>query len=349
MNTERFDLAVIGAGPCGLGAGIAAKRAGLTAVLIEKGCVVSSISGYPTHMTFFSTPARLEIGNVPFVIVGDKPTRREALRYYQRLAREFELDVRQYQTVVSAGGEKGAFDVHAVAANGGEYVYRAKNIVVATGYFDSPNMLGIPGENLPKVMHRYNEGHAFYDMDCIVVGGGNSAVDAAIELAHWGARVTIVHFGPDLDPNVKPWVRPDIDARIKAGQVGVRYNSRLAEVRPATALIENTGTGAIDEIPNDFVLAMTGYTPNGVLLRSLGVEFDPETGKPIHNTATMETNVPGVFIAGVLSAGNNANKVFIENGRDHGFQIVAHLSPDLSPDLSPALSPDQRSDCRISW
>lgn len=323
---DILDLAVIGAGPCGLGAGIAAKRAGLSAVLIEKGCVVSSISGYPTHMTFFSTPARLEIGDVPFVIVGDKPTRREALRYYQRLARQFELDVRQYETVVAAGGKKNAFDVSAVAADGGEHTYRAKNIVVATGYFDSPNMLGIPGENLAKVMHSYREGHVFYDTDCVVVGGGNSAVDATIELAHWGARVTIVHFGPDLDPNVKPWVRPDIDARIKSGQVQARYTSRLAEVTPATAIIENIDTGQTREIRNDFVLAMTGYTPNGVLLRSLGVEFDPETGKPIHDPATMETNVAGVFIAGVLSAGNNANKVFIENGRDHGFQIVESLT-----------------------
>ena len=324
-HNEVADLAIIGAGPCGLGAGIAAKRAGLSALLIEKGCVVSSISGYPTHMTFFSTPARLEIGSVPFVIVGDKPTRREALRYYQRLAREFELDVRQYQTVVDVTGSKGVFDVRAVAQKGGEHVYRAKNVVVATGYFDSPNMLAIPGEDLPKVMHSYREGHVFYDTDCVVVGGGNSAVDAAIELAHWGARVTIVHFGPDLDPNVKPWVRPDIDGRIKTGQVKVRFTCRLAEARPASVLIENLQTGAVDEIPNDFVLAMTGYTPNGVLLRSLGVEFDSETGKPVHDPETMETNVPGVFIAGVLSAGNNANKVFIENGRDHGFQIVASL------------------------
>lgn len=321
-----FDLIVVGAGPCGLGAGIAAKRAGKSAVLIEKGCVVSSISGYPTHMTFFSTPARLEIGGVPFVVVGDKPTRREAIRYYQRLAKQFDLDVRQYQTVVSAGGARGAFEVHAVAADGAEHIYRGKNLVIATGYFDSPNMLGIPGENLPKVMHTYREGHVFYDTDCIVVGGGNSAVDAAIELAHWGARVTIVHFGPELDPNVKPWVRPDIDGRIRNGQVQAYFSSRLAEARPGSAIIEHLETGSRAEIPNDFVLAMTGYTPNGVLLRSLGVEFDAETGKPIHNPETMETNVPGVFIAGVLSAGNNANKVFIENGRDHGFQIVASLA-----------------------
>jgi thioredoxin reductase (NADPH) len=320
------DLAIIGAGPCGLGAGIAARRAGLSAVLIEKGCVASSISRYPTHMTFFSTPGRLEIGGVPFIIVGDKPTRREALRYYQRLARQSELDVRQYQKVTAVDGEKGAFEITAVSANGGEHIYRARNVVVATGYFDSPNLLGIPGENLDKVLHNYREAHVFYDTDCVVVGGGNSAVDAAIELAHWGARVSIVHFGPELDPNVKPWVRPDIDGRIRNGQVIPYFDSRLIEVGTSTARIENTRTGEITEIPNDFVLAMTGYTPDGVLLRSMGVAFDDATGKPIHNPDTMETNVPGVFIAGVLSAGNNANKVFIENGRDHGFQIVRSLT-----------------------
>jgi thioredoxin reductase (NADPH) len=321
-----FDIAVIGAGPCGLGAGIAAKRAGLSAILLEKGCVVSSISGYPTHMTFFSTPARLEIGGVPFIIVGDKPTRREAIRYYQRLARQFQLDVRQYHTVVSAEGVRDSFEIRAVSPDGAEHVYAARNIVVATGYFDSPNMLGIPGENLDKVMHNYREGHVFYDTDCVVVGGGNSAVDAAIELAHWGARVSIVHFAPELDPNVKPWVRPDIDGRIRSGQVQAFFNSRLTEVRPGSVLIENHESGRIDEVRNDFVLAMTGYTPRGVLLRSLGVAFDDETGKPIHNPETMETNVRGVFIAGVLSAGNNANKVFIENGRDHGFQIVDSIT-----------------------
>lgn len=319
------DLIVIGAGPCGLGAGIAARRAGLDAVLVEKGCVAASISGYPTHMTFFSTPERLEIGGVPFVVVGDKPTRREALRYYQRLAIQFDLDVRQYETVTSAEKSAGGFRVTASAASGEERFYDGRNIVVATGYFDSPNMLGIPGEDLPKVAHTYREGHVFFDTDCVVVGGGNSAVDAAIELAHWGARVTIVHFGPELDPNVKPWVRPDIEARLRSGQVRAFFESRLAEVTRTSAVIQNVTDGSRTEIPNDFVLAMTGYTPQGRLLRSLGVEFDPETGKPRHDPATMETNVRSVFIAGVLSAGNNANKVFIENGRDHGDMIVRSL------------------------
>ncbi|MGH7446015.1 MAG: NAD(P)-binding domain-containing protein, partial [Longimicrobiales bacterium] len=183
-------------------------------------------------------------------------------------------------------------------------------------------LLNIPGEHLSKVSHRYREGHAYYDQDVVVVGGGNSAVDAALELHHWGARVTIVHFEESLDPNVKPWVRPDIEARLRNGDISARFNSRLAEIRPETVRVKNDATGIIDEIPNDWVLAMTGYMPDGTLLKALGVEYDAGTGIPHHDPATMETNVPGVFIAGVLSAGYNANKVFIENGRGHGDLIV---------------------------
>jgi thioredoxin reductase (NADPH) len=317
-----LELAVIGAGPCGLAAGIAARRAGISCVLFDRGCVVSSISGYPTHMTFFSTADRLEIGGIPFVVVGERPTRREAIRYYQRLTREFDLDVRQYEEIRDVQRDGDAFALSSVTATGAAYQYRARNIVVATGYFDSPNMLGVPGEDLPKVGHTYTEGHVFFQQDCVVVGGGNSAVDAALELYRWGARVTIVHFGDALDPNVKPWVRPDIDARIRNGEIMARFSSRVLEIRPATVLLHDEATGRTHEIANDWVLAMTGYMPNGVLLRSLGVRFDPVSGIPAHDPATMRTNVPGVFIAGVLSAGFNANKVFIENGRGHGERIV---------------------------
>jgi len=324
---DLCDLAVVGAGPCGLAAGIAARRAGLSCILFDEGCVVSSISRYPTWMTFFSTAERLEIGGVPFVVAGDKPTRREALRYYQRLAREYALDVHQYETVRSVDAGGGQFLVRTSPHTGGERQYRCRNVVIATGYFDSPNLLGIPGEELPKVAHGYHEGHVYYDQDVLIVGGGNSAVDAALELYHWGARVTIVHFLPELDPNVKPWVRPDIEARLREGSIAARLHSRLVQIRPDSALVENLATGECEELPNDWVLAMTGYTPDGVLLRSLGVEFDPDTGIPSHDPATMQTNVPGVFIAGVLSAGFNANKVFIENGRDHGALIVGALDP----------------------
>lgn len=324
--SEPFDLAVVGAGPCGIAAGIAAHRAGMRCVLFDRSCVVASIAGYPTWMTFFSTADRLEIGGVPFIVAGDKPTRREALRYYQRLAREFSLDVRQYESVAAVVRRDAAFELDTRTLPGIAHRYTARNVVIATGYFDSPNMLHIPGEELPKVAHRYREGHAYYDQDVLVVGGGNSAVDAALELHHWGARVTIVHFAAALDPNVKPWVRPDIEARLREGAIGARFGSRLIEVRAATALVRNDATGAVEEIPNDWVLAMTGYTPDGTLLRALGVEFDPVTGIPHHDPESMETNVPGVFIAGVLSAGFNANKVFIENGRGHGELIVRRVA-----------------------
>lgn len=323
---EQSDLAVIGAGPCGLAAGIAAQRAGLSCILFDAGCVAAAISQYPVWMTFFSTADRLEIGGVPFVVAGDKPTRREALRYYQRLAREYRLDVHQYESVQAARGARDEFMVQTRTHVGEEREYHCRNLVVATGYFDSPNLLGVPGEQLPSVRHGYREAHVFYDQDVLIVGGGNSAVDAALELHRWGARVTIVHFLPALDPNVKPWVRPEIEARLLDGSIAARFEARLVEVRPGSAIVQHSTAGALEELPIDWVLAMTGYTPDGRLLRSLGVRFDSETGIPHHDPDTMETNVPGVFIAGVLAAGYNANKVFIENGRDHGGRIVAAIS-----------------------
>jgi thioredoxin reductase (NADPH) len=294
-------------------------------VLFDRGCVVSSIAQYPTWMTFFSTADRLELGGVPFIVAGDKPTRREALRYYQRLARDFRLAVRQYEEVLAIHRGEGAFTVVTRKVTGEAGEYRARNVVVASGYFDSPNLLGVPGEELPKVAHSYREGHEFYDQDCIVVGGGNSAVDAALELHRWGARVTIVHFAAALDPNVKPWVRPDIEARLREGDISARFSSRVVEIRADVVAVRNDVTGAVEEIGNDWVLAMTGYTPDGRLLRSVGVHFDDTTGIPSHDPDTMETNVPGVFIAGVLTAGFDANKVFIENGRGHGERIVNSL------------------------
>lgn len=318
-------IAVVGAGPCGLAVGIAARRAGVSCRLFERGCVASSISRYPTHMTFFSTADRLEIGGVPFVVVGNKPTRREALRYYQRLAREFELDVHQYEEVTGVAADGGGFLVSTRTAAGAAHEYRAGGVVVASGYFDSPNLLGVAGEDLPKVAHNYREAHVYYDQRVVVVGGGNSAVDAALELHHWGAHVTIVHFADGLDPNVKPWVRPDAEARLREGSIDARFGSCLREIRPGSVVVERVDGGGAEELGNDWVLAMTGYTPDGALLRSLGVEFHPDTGIPRHDPATMETNVPGVYIAGVLSAGFDANKVFIENGRGHGERIVGSL------------------------
>jgi thioredoxin reductase (NADPH) len=326
MKAETVEIAVVGGGPCGLGVGAAARQKGFGCTIIEKSCVVSSISGYPTFMTFFSTADRLEIADVPFVIVGDKPTRREALRYYQRLVRHFDLDVRQYEEVRSVERTGERFLLRTVRAGGVEHAYEAANVVIATGYFDSPNLLGVPGEELPKVGHTYREAHPYFQQDVVVVGGGNSAVDAALELHRWGARVTIVHFLESLDPNVKPWVQPEIAARIRDGDIAARFGARIAEIGHDRVRIRHDATGTVEELPNDWVLAMTGYMPRRDLLASLGVEFDAVTGIPVHDPATMETHVPGVFIAGVITAGNNANKVFIENGREHGGRIVARVA-----------------------
>jgi thioredoxin reductase (NADPH) len=298
----------------------------VSCLLIDKGCVAASIARYPTFMTFFSTAERLEIGGVPFIAAGEKPTRREALRYYQRLVRHFGIEVRQYEDVTAAERAQHGFTVTSHVDDGAMHVRAARNVVVATGYFDHPNLLGVPGEDLPKVQHNYREGQAFFQQDVAIVGGGNSAVDAALELARWDARVTLVHFGPDLDPNIKPWVRPDIEARIRAGAIAVRWRSRVEEIRAGSIVIRNDDTGALEELRNDFVLAMTGYTPDPHLLRALGVGIAADTGIPHHDPLTMETDVPGVFIAGVIAAGNDANKVFIENGRDHGEKIVGRLT-----------------------
>lgn len=320
-----IDIAVVGAGPCGLGVGAAAREADLSCTIFDKSCVVSSIAGYPTFMTFFSTAERLEIAGVPFVIVGDKPTRREALRYYQRVVQEFDLDIRQYERIVSVERKADGFELKSVRMSGAQHTYAARNVVIATGYFDSPVMLGIPGEELPKVAHAYKEGHQYFNQNVIVVGGGNSSVDAALELHRWGAHVTMVYFAEGLDPNIKPWVLPDIAARIRDGDIAARWRSRITEIRPETVVVRSDVTGAEEEIANDWVLAMTGYMPSRELLLSLDVDFDPETGIPVHDPETMQTNVPGVFIAGVITAGNNANKVFIENGREHGPRIAAAL------------------------
>jgi bacillithiol disulfide reductase len=322
---DRSDIAVIGAGPCGIGVGIAALRGGLACTLFDKGSVASSIGHYPVYMTFFSTAERLEIGDVPFTAAGDKPTRREAIRYYQRLVRHFDLDVRQFRTVERITGSQGCFIIETRSLAGVPATHESANLVIATGYFDHPNRLGVPGEDLPHVHHGYREGYTYFRQRVVVVGGGNSAVDAALELHRWDARVTIVHFEAGLDKGVKPWVLPDITARLRDGDIHAVFRSRIIRVTPSAVTLRDDDSGATLELETDHVLLMTGYTPDPALLRSLGVTFDEQTGKPHHDPATMQTNVPGVFIAGVVAAGNNANKVFIENGRHHGHLIVESL------------------------
>jgi thioredoxin reductase (NADPH) len=317
---KDIPIAVVGGGPCGIGVGVAARLADLDCVIFEKSSVVSAITNYPTHMTFFSTAEKLELGGVPFTSIGDKPTRREALKYYQRIVSHFRLDLHQYERVDTVHRSGTGFVLNTVRHDGTPAEYRAANVVIATGYLDTPCLLGISGEHLPKVTHYYREGSPYFAQDCVVIGAGNSAVDAALDLYRWGARVTLVHFADVLDPGVKPWILPDIMNRIKDNSIAVRWKSRVLEIRPASVLIASAS--GLEELKNDWVFAMTGYRPDPRLLRSLGVEISVETGIPCYDPATMQTNQPGVYVAGVIAAGFNANKIFIENGREHGGSIV---------------------------
>jgi len=321
---ERLDAVIIGAGPCGLAAAIAFKRAGLRAVVIDRSCVVSGIAGYPTYITFFSTPERLAIGGVPFIVATEKPTRRDALAYYRAVTTLFDLDVRQYENVERIRRCDDSFAVESRTRHGELRETRARAVVIATGYFGHPNRLDVPGEDLPHVTHLFTEGHWAFRQDVVVVGGGNSAVEAALDLYRSGARATIVHFLPQLDHNIKPWVLPDITNRIKDGSIGARLSSRVREITPEHVVLETPN--GVDRVRADHVYLMVGYQPNAQLLVQLEVPIDPVTGIPAHDPATMETAVPGVFIAGVIASGNDANKTFIENGRFHGDLIARRLT-----------------------
>ncbi|HEU5174292.1 MAG TPA: YpdA family putative bacillithiol disulfide reductase [Gemmatimonadaceae bacterium] len=318
------DVVIVGAGPCGLAAAIACTKAGLQAVVFDRSCVVSGIAGYPTYMTFFSTADRLSIGGVPFVVPTEKPSRRDALAYYRALVTHFGLQVRQYEPVARIERERGGFVVHTAPREGGSRRITAHAVVIATGYFGKPNRLGVPGEELPHVTHRFAEGHEAFGRPAVVVGGGNSAVAAALDLHRAGADTTLVHFGPTFDRNIKPWVLPEIEARIAEDAIHGRWNARVSRIEP-DAVVVTTPAGE-QRIRALHVYLMVGYMPETMLLEQLGVPIDPATGIPTHDPATMETQVPGVFIAGVLASGNDANKTFIENGRGHGDLIARALA-----------------------
>ncbi|MGW8264884.1 MAG: YpdA family putative bacillithiol disulfide reductase [Longimicrobiales bacterium] len=322
---EQIEMVVIGAGPCGIAVGAAAAKAGVRAVLIDKGCITNSIVEYPFYMRFFSTTDRLEVGGVPWAIPEKNPSRQDALVYYRRVVEHFGMEVLQYEGVEAITGSEGDFRLTTRTKDGSEKEVRARTLVMATGGFHGPNLLGVPGEDLSKVLHYYKEPYPFFGQDVLVVGGRNSAVEASLELFRAGARVTLVHFLDWIDDGVKPWVIPDITNRLEQGQIAVHWRHRVAEITPGRVKLRDEDTGDITELPNDWVLAMTGWHPNPTLLRMLGVEINVESGIPTHDPSTMETNVPGVFLAGVLAAGNNANKIFIENGRAHGELILKAL------------------------
>jgi len=321
------DVLVVGAGPTGMACAIEAQKAGFKALIIDKGCLVNSIYHYPNNMVFFTTPELLEIGDVPFTTSLAKPTRLEALEYYRRVAEHYELSIRQYEWVKTITGEDRNFRVTTTDRHNAIHDYRARKIVVATGYYDLANQIDVHGEDLDKVSHYYREPHPYFDTDVVVIGGKNSAAEAALDLWRHGARVTLVHRGSQMHNHVKYWVRPDIENRIKAGEISAHFNSTVQEIG-ADCVVLRTPSGSL-RLKNDFVFALTGYHPDYDFLRSVGIELSSEQLRPVCDPENLESNVPGIYVAGVIVAGSRTNEIFIENGRFHGKLIANHLSQKL--------------------
>jgi thioredoxin reductase (NADPH) len=319
-----FDLLVVGSGPSGLSCAIEAQKAGLRTVVVEKGCLCNSIFHFPAHMTFFTTSELLEIGGIPFPCANPKPTRTEALEYYRHVAAHLRLDVRSYHRVEQIDGSDGSFRVHLRDRFNRTSTLKARKIVLATGYYDLPNPLGVPGEDLSKVRHYYNDPHPYAGLDVMVVGGKNSAAIAALELWRHGARVTLVHRGAGLHEHVKYWIKPDMENRIKHGEIAALFGSHLVEIAPDTVVVQ-TPTAKL-RLDNHFVLAMTGYHPDFSFLERLGIRLEGPERLPALNPETLESNIAGIHLAGVLVGGARTNEVFIENGRAHGQKIAAALT-----------------------
>ncbi|KIL37443.1 hypothetical protein SD71_01980 [Cohnella kolymensis] len=331
MNEQKLEsteeVIIIGAGPCGLSAALELQAIGINPLLLEKNAVVHSIYQYPTYMQFFSTAQLLEIGGIQFSTPNEKPTRREALQYYRDVALRRELRIRAYEEAVSLSRtEKGMFRVETADRFGGVRIYEARFVVVATGYFDHPNMLGIPGEDLPKVNHFFEEAHPYTGMKVAIIGGSNSAVDAAMEILRVGADITVVYRGEDYSPSIKPWVRPLFESNVDKGRIKMLFGSRVIRIEERTVTVESaTADSSPMVLENDFVLALTGFRPERSLLTNAGAEVNAESTVPAFDPATMETNVQGLYIAGVIAAGRAANEIFIESGRFHGALIANHI------------------------
>ncbi len=319
---EKLDLIVIGAGPAGLACSIEAKKRGMTHRVIEKGCVVHSIYRYPVNMIFFTTAELLEIGGIPLVCSEPKPKRIDALKYYRRVVEHFDLPIRDYERVLEVSGKDEDFTVKTRDREGREHFQRCRKVIVATGYYDNPNRLGIPGEELEKVSHYYTEPHPYFRKKVAVIGGKNSAVEAALELYRNGVEVTLIHRRPEIGQHVKYWVLPDIRNRIDRGEIRALLSSQVCEIRPREIVVETPG--GLEVLENDYVLALIGYSPDDGFLRSMGIEVEPETLIPRHDPETLESNVKGIFLAGAIVSGKMTNRIFIENGRFHGRQIFEH-------------------------
>lgn len=315
---EHADVIIVGGGPCGLSAAIELQKMGLHPIILEKGNIVNAIYHYPTHQTFFSSSEKLSIGDVPFITEDRKPKRNQALVYYREVVKRHALDVRAFETALSIEQSDG-FYVKTTKND-----YHARYVVVATGYYDHPNKLAVPGADLPKVMHYFKEGHPYFDRDVLVIGGKNSAVDAALELHKAGSRVTVSYHGTSYSKSVKPWILPEFDGLVRQGEITMLFDSIVDEIREDE--VELTVNDTKETFANDFVFAMIGYHPDHQFLRQMGIDIDAASGRPSFDEETMETNVEDLFIAGVIAAGNNANEIFIENGRFHGQQIAAAIA-----------------------
>lgn len=328
MSTDStYDAVIVGAGPTGLACGIELKKRGLRALLIEKGCVVNSLYHYPTNMTFFTTPELLEIGGIPMTSLNEKPNRTEALKYYRRVADFYQLEVRQYERVDRIAGDDGAFVVHSTDRLGQPRESSCRKVILATGYYDIPNKLGVPGEDLDKVIHYYKEAHPYYGLDVAIVGAKNSAAIAALELFWTGARVTLIHRGAGIHDNVKYWIKPNIENRIKAGEVKAYFRSTVKRIAPEWIELD-TPQGEV-RIKNDFVFAMTGYRPDFEFMAAHGIRLDAASQRPSTNPETLESERKGIYLAGVVVAGVHTNEIFIENGRFHGEKIAEAMASEL--------------------
>lgn len=319
------DAIIVGGGPCGLAAAIALQEKGLKPIVIEKGNIADAIYRYPTHQQFFSTSEKLEIGDVPFIIEERKPRRNQALSYYREVVKRKKVEVNSYERVDKISKQtNGIFMVESTNKVGKRIKYETKYVVIASGYYDSPNLMNIIGEESGKVFHYFKEAHPFFDCDVVVAGGKNSAVDAALELQKAGARVTVLYRGAEYSESIKPWILPEFTALVKKGLIKMEFNAELAEIQEEAVVYKVNGK--MNKIKNDFVFAMTGYHPDHSFIASMGVHINRETGRPSFNPETMETNIEGIFIAGVIAAGNNANEIFIENGRFHGPVLAEEIA-----------------------